>query len=104
MSSTAPHTRDRSGGSVRSGSRRFKGDAAGLAPPIATTEAGPSTQRRVRTVPRTSLIYHTTTTDGSSISSIRTYHTALTCPSIERLDACGPITATGEKEGTSYST
>jgi hypothetical protein len=63
MSSTAPHTRDRSGGSVRSGSRRFKSDAAGLAPSLATSEAGPSTQRRVRTVPRTSFIRHTTITD-----------------------------------------
>jgi hypothetical protein len=70
MSISAPHTRERSGGSVRSGSRRLKGDAAGLAPPIATAEAGPSTQRRVRTVPRTSFICHTTTTDEYSISSI----------------------------------
>jgi len=70
MSSSAPHTRERSGGSVRSGSRRFKSDAPGLAPPISTAEAGPSMQRRVRTVPRTSYTRHTTTTDESSISSI----------------------------------
>jgi hypothetical protein len=56
MSSFASHTRDKSGGSVRSGSRRFKGDAAAIAPPIAAAEAGPSTQRKVRTVPRTSLL------------------------------------------------
>lgn len=63
MSISAPHSRERSGGSVRSGSRRFKGDAAGLAPSLASSEAGPSSQRRVRTVPRTSFICHTTTTD-----------------------------------------
>jgi len=63
MSSTAPHTRERSGESARSGSRRLKGDAAGLAPPIATAEAGPSTQRKVRTVPRMSIARHTTITD-----------------------------------------
>jgi len=63
MSNTAPHTRERSGGSARSGSRRLKIDAAGLAPPIATAEAGPSTQRKVRTVPRTSFTRHTIIAD-----------------------------------------
>jgi hypothetical protein len=70
MSISAPHTRERSGGSVRSGFRRFKGDTAGLAPPIATAEAGPSTQRKVRTVPRMFFVCHTTTTDNYSLSSI----------------------------------
>lgn len=54
MSTFAPHTREKSGGSARSGSRKFKD----LAPPIITPapgEAGPSTQRRVRTVPRMSI-------------------------------------------------
>jgi hypothetical protein len=55
MSNYAPHTREKSGGSARSGSRRTKGDVAPtISPPSA--EAGPSTQRKVRTVPRTSFV------------------------------------------------
>ena len=54
MSSFAPHMREKSGGSARSGSRRSKDNAPVPAPP--TAEAGPSTQRKVRTVPRKSIL------------------------------------------------
>lgn len=62
MSNSAPHTREKSGGSARSGSRRIR-DVAPIPIP-AVTEAGPSTQRKVRTVPRKSTSYDRATTSN----------------------------------------